>query len=120
MPILEIATNVSKEKVTPEVLTTLSKILSETLGKSENFCTVRVVPDQLMTFGGTTEPCGVALLASIGALGVEKNKAHAAKIYAYLEKSLGIPSDRMYIKFDNLATSDVGYKGTTFHTILGR
>lgn len=35
MPILEVFTSVPKEKVTPEVLTGLSKLLSEMLGKSE-------------------------------------------------------------------------------------
>lgn len=35
MPSLEIATNVPKEKVTPELLSNLSKVLSGTVGKSE-------------------------------------------------------------------------------------
>ncbi|XP_050712464.1 macrophage migration inhibitory factor homolog isoform X2 [Eriocheir sinensis] len=120
MPVLEVFTNVPKEKVTPEVLTGLSKLLSEMLGKSEQYCMVRIIPDQLMSFGGTTEPCGAVRLASIGKLGVEENKSHAAKLYAHLEQTLGIPSDRMYINFHDLETSNVGYKGTTFHAILGR
>lgn len=46
MPMLEIATNVPKEKVTPDVLTTLSKMVAEMLGKSETvrlICTVTAV-----------------------------------------------------------------------------
>lgn len=35
MPMLEIATNIPKEKVTPDVLTSLSKLVSEALGKAE-------------------------------------------------------------------------------------
>lgn len=58
------------------------------------YCVVRIVPDQLMTFGGTAEPCGAGRLCSLGKIGVEENKAYAAKIYAYLEKTLGIPGDR--------------------------
>ena len=38
MPMLEVTTNIPKEKVTTEVLTNLSKLLSETLGKSESVC----------------------------------------------------------------------------------
>ncbi|MPC96690.1 Macrophage migration inhibitory factor [Portunus trituberculatus] len=94
MPMLEIATNVPKEKVTPDVLTTLSKMVAEMLGKSESYCMVRVVPDQLMTFGGTTEPCAVTLFCSLGKIGVEENKTYAAKLFPYLEKTLGIPTDR--------------------------
>lgn len=120
MPILQITTNVPKEKVTPDVLTTLSKMVAEMLGKSEAYCMVHVVPDQLMTFGGTTEPCAVALFCSLGKLGVEENKSYAAKLYPYLETTLGIPSGRMYMSFRDMKTSEIGYKGTTFHEILGR
>ncbi|XP_071546883.1 macrophage migration inhibitory factor-like isoform X1 [Panulirus ornatus] len=93
MPSLEIATNVPKDKVTPTLLLELSKVFSATVSKSEQYCCVRVVPDQLMTFGGSTEPCALAVLHCIGELGVEENKAHAAKIYEFMEKNLGIPSD---------------------------
>ncbi|XP_071546884.1 macrophage migration inhibitory factor-like isoform X2 [Panulirus ornatus] len=120
MPSLEIATNVPKDKVTPTLLLELSKVFSATVSKSEQYCCVRVVPDQLMTFGGSTEPCALAVLHCIGELGVEENKAHAAKIYEFMEKNLGIPSDRMYLTFVDLPTSLVGYQGTTFHEILGR
>lgn len=64
------------------------------ISKTFQYVMVRIVPDQLMTFGGTTEPCAVGTLCSIGKLGVAENKAHAAKIYECLEKTLGIPSDR--------------------------
>ncbi|KAG7154479.1 Macrophage migration inhibitory factor-like [Homarus americanus] len=84
MPYLEIATNLTKEKITPEILTNLSKLLSAILGKAE----------QLMTFGGSSDPCATALLISLGKLGVEENKGHAAKIYEFVENSLGIPGDR--------------------------
>lgn len=120
MPTLQISTNVPKEKVTPEVLTTLSKMVAEMLGKSESYCMVHVIPDQLMTFGGTSDPCAAVLFCSLGKLGVEENKTYAAKLYPYLEKTLGIPPDRMYMNFHDLKTSEVGYKGTTFHEILGR
>ncbi|XP_042207489.1 macrophage migration inhibitory factor homolog isoform X2 [Homarus americanus] len=120
MPYLEIATNLTKEKITPEILTNLSKLLSAILGKAEQYCVVRVIPDQLMTFGGSSDPCATALLISLGKLGVEENKGHAAKIYEFVENSLGIPGDRMYIQFFDKPSSEIGYKGTTFHQLLGR
>ncbi|KAK8399209.1 hypothetical protein O3P69_003376 [Scylla paramamosain] len=88
--------------------------------KSESYCMMHVLPDQLMTFGGTSEPCAVVRLISIGRLGVELNKKHAAKIFAFMDKHLGISNDRMFMVFQDLDSSTVGYKGTTFHELYGR
>lgn len=52
------------------------------------------MPDQLMVWGGNDKPCGTATLMSIGCLGVEQNKKHAAVLYQILDKELGIPKDR--------------------------
>ena len=54
-----------------------------------------VVPDQLMSFGGTTEPCAHIELVSIGRLGVEENKALSAVIYKLVQEKLGIPDTRL-------------------------
>ena len=59
------------------------------------YCSVHVIPDQLMLFGGSSEPCGQAKLMSIGKLGVEENKAHSDKISNFVEKNLGIKKDRL-------------------------
>lgn len=99
-----------------------------------------------MAWGGNDKPCGTAVLMSIGCLGVEENKKHAAVLYPLLEKELGIPGDRfvciihctiflssllntnellnyfcfrLYITFSDQSTSNVGYTGTTFKTIFG-
>ncbi|XP_063876064.1 macrophage migration inhibitory factor-like [Scylla paramamosain] len=120
MPILEVSTNLPKEKVTPEVLSGLSKMVSEILDISESLCMMHVLPDQLMTLGGCSEPCAVARLSSIDNLGVELNKKHAAKIFAFMDKHLGISKDRMFMVFHELTTSIVGHKGTTLHELYGR
>lgn len=57
------------------------------------------MPDQLMIFNGNDGPCGIATLMSIGCLGVEQNKKHAAVLYPILEKELGIPKDRFVYNF---------------------
>jgi len=54
-----------------------------------------------MTWGGDDKPCGTATLMSIGCLGVEQNKKHAAVLYPLLKKELGIPDDR-YVHLVNL------------------
>lgn len=53
-----------------------------------------------MTWGGNDDkPCGTATLMSIGCLGVEQNKKHAAVLYPLLKKELGIPDDRYTVHF---------------------
>lgn len=56
-----------------------------------------MIPDILMSFGGSSEPCAIANLMSIGALGVEENKKHSKVIFEYVEKELGISTDRYLI-----------------------
>ncbi|XP_050532745.1 macrophage migration inhibitory factor homolog [Daktulosphaira vitifoliae] len=119
MPHFRLETNVSKSKVTPELLKKISKAVAQTLGKPESYVAITVVPDQLMTWGGTDEPCGTATLMSIGCLGVAENKKHAAVLYPLLEKELGILGNRLYITFLDQSTSSVGYTGTTFHSLFG-
>ena len=54
-----------------------------------------MVPDQLVSFGGTSEPCATIELVSIGRLGVEENKALSAVIYKLVQEKLGIPDTRL-------------------------
>lgn len=58
------------------------------------YVVIQVNPEQQILWGGTDEPCGFASLKSIGQLGVQENKKHAATISEHLDKNLGIPGDR--------------------------
>ncbi|CAL4122831.1 unnamed protein product, partial [Meganyctiphanes norvegica] len=122
MPLLDTPLTVPLRERWPPNHIHLNLIFKELLPEIEMeslYCMVRVIPDQLMMHGGTTDVCGSATLMSIGKLGVEENKLHAKNIYASVEKHLGIPSNRMYITFTNKPSSEVGFKGTTFHDIIG-
>ncbi|KAF4531610.1 hypothetical protein B566_EDAN017855 [Ephemera danica] len=59
------------------------------------YCVATVVPNAMMAWGDDpTGPCGTASLMSIGKLGVEQNKKHAAALHSHCEKYLGIPKDK--------------------------
>lgn len=58
------------------------------------YVAVNVIPDQHMTFGGTTQPCGLGKLESIGAIGGAKNAKITDAIMKVIEASLGVPGDR--------------------------
>ncbi|KAF5301088.1 hypothetical protein FQA39_LY10907 [Lamprigera yunnana] len=82
------------------------------------YCVAEVIGGINLSWGGSTDPAAFATLTSIGALGVEENKKHSKALSEFINKELAIPSNRMYISFHNIPTSDLGYNGTTFHEIL--
>ncbi|XP_069136089.1 macrophage migration inhibitory factor-like [Argopecten irradians] len=113
MPTFAIYTNVSKPEDTEQFLKETSKFVSEILGKPEKFVTVRFHPDQLMTHGGSTDPCGSVELYSIG-LKTEKTNEYTQAIGDFIANRLTIPRDRFYVNFSNLERNEVGIDGKTF------
>ncbi|GFG29196.1 hypothetical protein Cfor_04923 [Coptotermes formosanus] len=119
MPHFRLETNIPKSKVTVDFLKQTTALMAKALGKPESYCVVTVIPDLPAVWGGSSEPCGTATLMSIGKLGVEENKKHAAALHDHIEKNLGIPRNRLYITFVDEDAANVGYNGTTFHEIFG-
>merc|ERR1719430_1143805 len=68
--------------------------------------------------GGTADVCGTATFLSIGNMGAEQNQKHSAAMMQVIEDCLGIPKDRLYIQFVDVARTDIGFKGTTMDEIL--
>ncbi|XP_060533679.1 macrophage migration inhibitory factor homolog [Cylas formicarius] len=121
MPHFRIETNVPKGKIPADLPAKIAQTLSKVLaGKPLNYCAVTVVGDVNTSFGGdATKPAAQATLMSIGALGPKENVKISKALAEVVEQSIGVPSDRMYIHFQNAAASDVGYNGTTFGEIFG-
>ncbi|OWF44291.1 macrophage migration inhibitory factor-like [Mizuhopecten yessoensis] len=116
MPIFTVYTNKSsgKEEAT-QFLLDASKFIASLLGKPEKYVTVRYHPDQLMSHGGTTDPCGSVELYSIN-LGTERNNSFAEAIGEFIATKLTIPKDRFYVNFTDLKRTDVAIDGKTFAT----
>ncbi|XP_071790106.1 macrophage migration inhibitory factor-like [Asterias amurensis] len=110
MPLLTISTNVKKEKIPADFLKTASVAMHETVGKPLEAISVYVNPDQMMAFGGSADPCAKVDFISAGKIGKEENKKHTTAITALMEK-LGVPSNRYYILFTDIAPVNVGFKG---------
>ncbi|XP_072163459.1 macrophage migration inhibitory factor-like [Diadema setosum] len=113
MPILQIFTNVKDAAVPKDLLSNLTPELAKQLGKPEKAVLVSVVPNQMMMFGGSSDPCAVANMTSIGSLGVEENKKLTKIITAAMAK-MNVAADRMYVLFRDIAPQDVGFNNTTF------
>jgi len=60
----------------------------------QQYLAIQISPDQVMSFGGSTDLCGLCFLYSIGKIGEQKNKVYSKLLCDLLNKQLKIPSDR--------------------------
>uniref|UniRef100_K7F7A4 Macrophage migration inhibitory factor n=1 Tax=Pelodiscus sinensis TaxID=13735 RepID=K7F7A4_PELSI len=78
------------------------------------YIAVHIVADQLMSFGGSTDPCALCSLHSIGKIGGQQNKNYTKLLCDLLTKQLHIPADRVYINYYDMNAANVGWNGSTF------
>ena len=107
MPFLKIVTNVPESKIPPNYHVNLTNLLQELLQKPIEYCSVQLQPGQIITFGGSHEPCAFIQLCSIGRLGPIGNVVHSEKIMTELENTLGIYPHLTYIHFIDLKPTDL-------------
>nr|AAP33795.1 macrophage migration inhibitory factor [Myxine glutinosa] len=112
MPCFVLHTNVSASQIPEDFCESLTKLLCEITGKPTQYIAVHVIPDQLMTFGGSGEPCALATLGNIGELR-DAIAAHK-RIFQIVKIQLAILPDRMYLTFQNLAPQNVSYNERPF------
>jgi len=74
---------------------------------------INIVPDQLLTCGGSDELCGSASLLSIQNYGTIEHGALCKAISEKISKDLGIPDRRLVIEFRDVKETEVGRHGTT-------
>ena len=114
MPYLKIQTNqrVSK-KAKDAVLKEASVIIAQELEKPEDFVMIAIQPETAMIFAGTHDPVAFLELKGIG-LTVKKAKPLSGILCEMIEDNLGIPKDRVYVKFIDVNPAMWGWKGDTF------
>ncbi|KAM9746894.1 macrophage migration inhibitory factor-like [Dama dama] len=78
------------------------------------YIAVHVAPDQLVTFGGSSEPCALCSLHSIGKIGGAQNRSYSKLLCGLLTERLRISPDRVYINFCDMNAANVGWNGSTF------
>ncbi|NJN47141.1 MAG: hypothetical protein HC808_12400 [Candidatus Competibacteraceae bacterium] len=114
MPLLQLqtATPVADEQQ-QTLLSALSKILSESIGKPESYVMVTLRSGPLMMAGAAGD-AAFADVRSIGGLGGGTNKQIAQKVCALLQEQLGIASNRVFLNFTDVSASHWGWNGSTF------
>lgn len=60
----------------------------------QQYLAIQISPDQLMSFGGSTDPCAMCFLYSIGKIGEQENKVYSKLLCDLLNKQLKISPDR--------------------------
>jgi len=114
MPYLKIQTNLPLTKAAQRaILKHASLLVSSELEKPEEYVMVALQPDTPMFFSGNDEPVAFLELKSIG-LPVRRTKTLCRALCGMIEQHLGIASDRVYVKFIDVAHSMWGWKGDTF------
>lgn len=114
MPYLKIQTNLPlSKKAERAVLRNASQLVAELLEKPESFVMVALQPNTPMVFAGSDEPVAFLELKSIGLPG-KRTKDLCEALCKLMEGHLGIPSDRVYVKFIDVKRGMWGWKGDTF------
>jgi len=114
MPYLKIQTNqpVETERAA-QLIKSASRLVAEGLGKAESYVMVAMDPSQPMVFAGRDDPAVFMELKSIG-LSDAKTPGLSQSLCQLIQNELGVPSDRIYIEFQDAPRKMWGWNGGTF------
>lgn len=114
MPYLIIQTNLPLgKKAVRAIVKNASTLVAEQLEKPESFVMIALQPDTPMLFAGSDDPVAFLELKSVG-LPARKTKDLSESLCQLIEGHLGIPRDRVYVKFIDVKGAMWGWKGDTF------
>ena len=114
MPYLQIQTNTDvKPEQQGTLLANASQTIAQALGKPENYAMVALQANTPMLFAGTNQPTAFLVLKSIR-LPTASTTELSQKLCTFIEDTLKIPKDRVYIEFVNAEAALWGWNGRTF------
>ncbi|XP_027444450.1 macrophage migration inhibitory factor-like [Zalophus californianus] len=126
MPMFVVNTNVPRAPVPDGLLSKFTQQLAQATGKPAHYIAVHVVPDQLMAFGGSSEPCVLCSLHcvlcslhSIGKIGGAQNRSYSKLLCGLPAECLRVSPDRragprgIYINYYDMNTANVGWNSST-------
>lgn len=114
MPYLNVSTNQSLDKAAESAaVKKLSQACAEMLGKPESYMMVLLNTDQSMSFAGSTEPCAIISLASLG-LPEAKTADFSKSLCSLIGELCEVPSERIYINFTSPERHMWGWNQSTF------
>ena len=93
------------------LLSKSSDFISSLLNKPENFVMVKLSDSLQMLFAGTNEPCCFIEIKSIGS--IESSKM-SKPICEFFSAELQIPTERIYISFNDVDPNQWAWNNKTF------
>ncbi len=114
MPLLNLYMNKKTDEiVSTKVLSDLSQMVAQSLGKPQNYMMVSLSECKIYMFG-SQDGAAFVDLRSIGGINTATSKILSQKICDYLHKELSIDKERIYCNFSDIPASNWGWNGTTF------
>lgn len=114
MPLATIMTNINlSEPQRKALLQSLSGQVAELLGKPEQYVMTAYQYNPDMLFGGSDQPLAYMELKSIG-LPADETGHLSQALCTEIGKLTGIPSNRIYIEFNDAARNMWGWDQRTF------
>ncbi len=116
MPLIQLETScdLSNPNKKESVAKALSRLAAEGTGKPEQYVMACVQDKATMTMAGETGPCALVTIKGIGGLSKSVNQTLTGRICQMLEEELAIPTDRIYVTFQELAATHWGWDRHTF------
>lgn len=96
------------------LLLELSRAVAAALGKPEAYMQTCLLPGLSMTLGGSVDPTALAEISGIGQASPAATRAASAAVCRVVSDHLGIPADRIYVVFRDVAPHQWGWDGATF------
>lgn len=116
MPLIQLDTNFTfpDQNSKQAMVGHLSLAAAEATGKPEQYVMAGIRENAAMTMSGGPGPCALVTVKAIGGLNKSVNQAVASKVSQLIQKELGIPQNRIYITFEELAADHWAWEGKTF------
>jgi phenylpyruvate tautomerase len=114
MPLIRMETSIKiPEEKKPDLMSALSKIAAEATGKPETYV-MTILAEAAMSMAGKTGPAAFLDVRSIGSINKKVNTRICQEVVALLDKSFGIPGERVYISFTDVKGENWGCNGSIF------
>ena len=111
MPLINVKTSYPQIANSDKLLKELSAELANLTGKPEKYVMCLLQTDVPMTFGGTENPSCYVEIKSIGALRPSQMTQSFSNL---IQENTGIPTNRIYISFEDISPTNWGFNGQTF------
>ncbi|MBP5430733.1 phenylpyruvate tautomerase MIF-related protein [Ruminococcus sp.] len=113
MPFINVKTNVSvsdEQKIS--IKSAMGRAITAIPGKSESWLMVGIEPEYDLWFKGEDAPAAMVEVSIYGSTSSNALVTLTSHITGILTDNIGIPSDRIYVKYTS--TNDWGWNGSNF------